>query len=79
MLSDYVISVIRTVVPMAAGWVVARLILVGVEVDSQALEMALVSVASGAWYALARALELKFPWAGVLLGKKSAPTYSGPA
>ena len=60
---------------MAVGWVVARLIVAGVEVDSAALEMALVSIASGAWYALARALEAKFPWAGVLLGYKTAPTY----
>lgn len=76
MLSNYVISVIRTVVPLAVGWVVARLVMAGVDVSSESLEMALVSVLSGAWYALARALELKFPWAGVLLGYKTAPTYT---
>jgi hypothetical protein len=62
---------------MLVGWLAALLVGLGVEFDSAAFELFLVSLLSGAWYALARWLEMKFPAFGWLLGYKSAPMYEG--
>lgn len=78
-MSDYVISLIRTWTPIGAGFIgtlVAQAL--GVEIDSLALAGLLTTVLSGAWYALARWLEGKFPWAGWLLGRPSQPVYPVP-
>jgi hypothetical protein len=60
---------------MGVGLVATWLISKGVVFDSAALEIAAVSLISGAYYALVRALEAKFPWVGVLLGVRKEPTY----
>jgi len=74
-MNDYVISLIRTWVPMGVGFAVTWLLSKGVAIDSAALELALVSILSGVYYALIRWLETRFPWIGVLLGVKKAPVY----
>lgn len=74
-MSDYVISLIRTVVPMAVGWLATVLIGAGIEFDTVALEAALVSLISAAWYALTRWLETRYPRFGWLLGYPSSPAY----
>ena len=74
-MNDYVISLIRTWVPMLVGLLVTWLLSLGVEFDSAALELALVSIVSGAYYALVRWLEQKWPWLGALLGHTAKPTY----
>jgi hypothetical protein len=74
-MSDYIVSLIRTYVPMAVGFVAAWLLTLGIEIDSAALELALVSILSGAYYALIRWAESRWPWFGKLLGKQTAPTY----
>jgi len=74
-LNDYVISLIRTWVPMLVGLLATWLLTLGIEIDSMAIELALVSLFSGAYYALIRWLEGKFPWIGILLGAKRTPTY----
>lgn len=77
-MNNYIISLIRTVVPMIAGWVVTLLVGLGVEFDGAAFELFLVSLFSGVWYAIARFLEMKFPAFGWLLGYgKAVPTYEG--
>ena len=74
-LSDYAVSLIRTWVPMLVGLLATWLLSLGIEFDSTALELALVSLISGVYYAAVRWLEGKVPWLGVLLGVKSEPTY----
>lgn len=76
-MTNYVISLIRTIVPTAVGAVAAYLVTrFGITIDSASLELALVSVLTGAYYAAARALEARYPWAGFLLGYKAPPTYA---
>jgi hypothetical protein len=81
MLHDYLISLIRTVVPVGIGavlaWLASRL---GVVIDGEAsagLVAAVVAVAIAGYYALVRALETRWPFFGVLLGKPAAPVYEG--
>jgi len=80
-LHDYLISVIRTAVPAGVGavlvWAASAL---GVVIDSEsstALTAVVVAVAVAGYYAIVRALETRWPMAGRLLGRKSAPTYGG--
>lgn len=77
-MSNYVISLIRTWVPIAIGSVIAWLAAHGLNLDPSAtggFEVFLTGVLSGAWYALARLLEAKFPWLGVLLGVPAKLAY----
>lgn len=77
-MSDFVISLIRTWVPVVVGGFVTWLITLGVEIDSEALVAALVSILSGVYYALIRALEVRYPWLGVFLGyNRATPQYVG--
>ena len=80
MLRDYVLSLIRTWVPIGIGVLVAWLAARGIILDAEtstALVDALGGVAAAVYYALARLLELKFPFlGGLLLGSpKSVPVY----
>lgn len=82
-MNDKIVALIRTYVPVAVGavltWLAARL---GVGIDEQAsagLTTALVALVSAAYYAMARLLEQRWPWLGVLLGAPRQPTYSKPA
>lgn len=80
MLSDQIVSLIRTYVPIAVG---AFLTWLGVTFDvmipedaSTALVAGLVALVSALYYAIARALEARWPVFGVLLGTRRQPTYS---
>lgn len=75
-MSDHVVSLIRTYVPLAVGYVLTRLAEVGpVDVDGEALTGAVVAIVSGLYYALARAIETRYPAASILLGKRAVPSY----
>lgn len=76
-MNDYLISVIRTIVPMIVGALIAVAADLGFEIDSAALEVVLFQVVSGLYYVVVRLLEQKFPEFGWLLGWKppAAPTY----
>ena len=77
-MSNFVIALIRTVVPMGVGVLATWLINLGVNVDQSAFEglnEALVLFIGGLYYALIRYLEGKFPWFGWLLGVAKAPEY----
>lgn len=78
-MNNYVISLIRTWVPIGVGllltWLASSLHVV-IDPSSQAGLVALcVAVLSAAYYALVRLLEKQFPWLGVLLGAVPKPTY----
>jgi membrane associated rhomboid family serine protease len=75
-MNDVVVSQIRTWVPLVVGLLLARLTEWGItDVDGEALISALTVGLSGAYYALARALEGRFSWARYLLGVSKTPSY----
>ena len=82
-MSDYLISMIRTVVPVGVGAVLSWLaVRAGIVVDEQTkagLLVAFTGLAVAVYYGVVRALELRWPWFGRLLGSKAAPTYPGEA
>jgi len=80
-MSQYLVSVIRTWVPIIVGWLVSQLLIIGVVIDddtSKLLESAISAVTIALYYAAARWLETKFPNAGVLLGYIRQPVYVDP-
>lgn len=82
MLHDYLISLIRTVVPAAVGlvlaWLARKTGIVLPEDLSAELTLTVAGVAIGAYYAAVRALEVRWPWVGRLLGSRRQPTYVRP-
>lgn len=79
-MNSFVISLIRTNVPIGVGsllaWLASTLHVV-IDPQSQTVFVVLtVSVASSGWYALARLLEHLWPPLGVLLGVPTTPVYS---
>jgi len=75
--NDYVVSLIRTYVPMLTA---ALLVWVGqvtgiLIVMNANAKVTVVLVVTGLWYALARTLERRWPQLGWLLGSKRTPTY----
>lgn len=76
--ANYVPSLIRTYVPVIVGLVVAFLATRGLHLDaqSQAGVTALATgVITGVYYTAVRALEIKYPALGILLGHKTQPVY----
>jgi hypothetical protein len=81
MLSNPVISWIRTVIPLAVGtaltWLAAKVGVV-IDEDSKANVAALVVlVVSAVYYSVVHALEQKWPVFGWLLGDAKLPYYHG--
>lgn len=77
-MSDYVVSLIRTWVPVGIGAAIAWLATLGLSIDSgtqTGLVAGLTGIIIAAYYALVRALEKKWPAFGVLLGRKVQPAY----
>lgn len=72
--SDYLVSIIRTLVPVLAGLVVAHAARVGLDL-SGTVEPLLDAIAIGGYYAAVRAAERRWPAVGVLLGWKASPSY----
>lgn len=81
-MSDYLVSLIRTYVPVAVGsalaWLAATLGIVLDKDSSAALTAGFVGLAVAAYYTLVRLLERRWPAFGLLLGRREAPTYGLP-
>lgn len=79
MIQNYVISFIRTYVPIGVGALIAYLAVhFGINVDNNTaagLIVFLTAVFQGAYYALARTLEHWKPQLGALLGVPAKPNY----
>jgi hypothetical protein len=79
MLNDYVLSSIRTYVPVVVGVVLTYLAthfnVVLPEDASAGLLIAVTGVVVGLYYGLVRALETRWPWFGKLLGSSKQPEY----
>lgn len=78
MTGDTAPSIVRTVAPVVAGWLIALALHVGVHLDGATTLTAVTSALSVAYYALARVAEqhLGARW-GWLLGWAQVPTYAG--
>lgn len=75
-LSDYLVSIIRTGVPVLVGLVLAKLAAkTGITADLGLASEVATGLAIGGYYAAVRALEARWPFFGVLLGWKAAPEY----
>ncbi len=78
-MSDFVISSIRTYVPIFVGAFVAWLSLKGIQLDSStvlALGTGLGGLFAAVYYGVIRLVEKKYPQVGVLLGSTQQPTYN---
>lgn len=81
-MSDLVLSYIRTYVPIGVGaglsWLAVKYG-IGVSEDVSAqLAIGLTAVVVAVYYGLVRALEVRWPWFGKLLGKAKTPAYQPP-
>lgn len=75
-MTDYGRSLIRTIVPLLVGSLVAWLATRGIEVDRAAILPAVDAIFTAVYYGVVRFLETKFPKAGWLLGVPGAPSYA---
>lgn len=78
-MNSFIISQIRTFVPIVVGALVAWLITLGIELDAEtqtSLVITLTGVIQAVYYFLVRLLEKKWPQVGVLLGVASKPVYT---
>ncbi|WP_216651518.1 hypothetical protein [Actinomadura litoris] len=81
-MSDYIVSLIRTWVPVGVGavltWLAAKAGIVVDEDTGKGAMLVATALMIAAWYALARAVEKAFPQLGsvlVALGVSKAPVY----
>lgn len=79
---DFLVSLLRTYVPIAVGALVSWLLTLGIELDAETqagLIVALTGLSQAAYYALVRAIEPRLPdWlTRALLGSAKAPVYDG--
>jgi hypothetical protein len=76
--SNYLVSLIRTITPALVGAVLSWLALYGLDLpggDREAVTAAVTGILVVVYYAVVRALETRWPKLGVLLGVPSAPKY----
>lgn len=78
-LSDQIVSLIRTWVPILIGVALTKLgLMLGVDdlgVDGASLGAAMAGLVTAVYYAIARKAEARWPAAGILLGFRKAPSY----
>lgn len=77
-MSNFIIQLIRTLVPIAVGWLFAQLAALGLGLPpgtDETLISGLVVVFSGLYYAAVAWLERRFKWFGWLLGVARRPDY----
>ena len=80
-MSDAIVSLIRTWVPVGVGAALSWLLTLGVELDPDAqagLIAGLTGVVIATYYGLVRLLERKWPVFGVFLGTRRQPEYGKP-
>lgn len=78
-MNDLIISWVRTIVPVAVAngvtWLAVETEVVIDPATSTSAAALAVLVVTGVYYAIARTLERRWPFAGVLLGARKAPVY----
>ena len=73
--SDVGTSMIRTVVPIVVGLIVALAAKAGFNVTSASITPVVASGAAAVYYVAVRMLELRWPRLGLLLGSATQPVY----
>lgn len=76
--NNFVISLIRTYVPIAAGAVISYLLTLGIDIPADTrtgMVTTLTALTQALYYFIARKLEKKWPQLGVLLGVAAKPKY----
>ena len=73
--NDVLTSLRRTLVPLAVGYLLAQAARAGFDIDEGQLTGVIESLVTGAYYAVVRLLEVKWPQVGVLLGATRQPIY----
>ena len=77
-MNNYIVSLIRTYVPIGVGAVLSWLLTKNVQIDSETqtgLVIGITGMLQGLYYALVRILEVKFPFLGFLIGSSKKPKY----
>ena len=81
-MNDYLLSLVRTWVPIGVGavlsWLAVRYAVVVPEDISTELTAGLTGLVTALYYALVRALEKRWPAFGKLLGAAKKPVYVAP-
>ena len=79
-MNSFVVSLIRTNVPIVIGGLIAWLVSLNVQVPEGSEEGLVVGVTGliiAGYYTLVRALEKRWPSFGILLGTRQEPEYPG--
>lgn len=74
-MTDFWTSIIRTLTPMVAGFLVTAALKLGVELDDATATQAVAVGLGVIWYVASRLLEKWKPSFGWLLGTPKQPTY----
>lgn len=77
-MSNFIIQIIRSVVPIAVGWVVGVLAAANVEIDAETkanLILSISTLAASLYYVLIAWFERRWAWVGWLLGVARNPIY----
>lgn len=80
-MTNTILSLVRTYVPVAVGALAAWLLTLGIELDAEAqtgLTVALTGLVVAVYYTVARLLEKRWPVFGILLGSTKQPEYFTP-
>jgi len=80
-MNNFVISQIRTYVPIFVGYLASWAVSQGINLDPDTeknLTLALGALLSGVYYYVARMLERRWPQLGWLLGSGQQPDYKAP-
>lgn len=72
---DLEVSLRRTFVPIVAGFLLAQAARIGLDIPADDLTGVLEALVTGAYYAVLRIVELRYPQVGVLLGALAKPRY----
>ena len=72
---DLLISLRRTLVPVAVGYLLAQAARAGFNIPADQLTGVLEALITGAYYSVVRIVEQKAPAVGVLLGASRQPRY----
>ncbi|WP_406515587.1 hypothetical protein OH809_24985 [Streptomyces sp. NBC_00873] len=79
MLYNYLLSLVRTLAPILAGWLITQALRLGVHLDGTVLVSLETSAFAGAYYLVFRWAELHLsPRFGWLLGYAQPPQYKDP-
>lgn len=74
-MNDQLVALVRTVVPMVVGLLLAAAAKANIDIDGAALNGVVDALVIGVYYVVVRQLEQRWPRFGVLLGIPKQPTY----